>query len=198
MTQIWTGVGSRKTPKFICDLMYHYATLQKGIFRSGGAGGPDDYFERGALNCRRDIFLPRKNMFGKHGPIYTYTYTDQQWKFAKKIAQDLYPILFPTLLIEQFMTRNVFEVLGVCHSKRTVNPSDYVICWTPDGCRTIKEYTYGVTGGTGMAIMVADKFDVPVYNMKRRKTLKQVVGYLRDRGVYVDDKQYYQHLQGSL
>ena len=50
------------------------------------------------------------------------------------------------------MTRNTFQVLG----KNLVNPSKFILCWTPNG---------KITGGTGQALRIAEHFEIPIINM---------------------------------
>lgn len=59
------------------------------------------------------------------------------------------------------MARNVQQVLG----GDLKDPSNFVICWTPDGCENSVCRTQD-TGGTGLAISVASEYGVPVYNIK--------------------------------
>lgn len=60
-----------------------------------------------------------------------------------------------------------------------VAPSEQLVCWTPDGAENAMAYNIKTTGGTGIAILIADYFDVPVYNLQRPETLQEVLEYLK-------------------
>lgn len=155
-----TGVGSRETPKQICKRMSQIAKERRNvIWRSGGAKGADQAFEAGAEHS--EIYIPWMG-FNGYSSIFIEEHT-ATYKEARKIAQHLYPIVFPTRKHELFMTRNVFQVIGP--NPKKPDPSDYLVCWTPDGCTGKESYKLGRTGGTGMAILVAEEFGVPVTNL---------------------------------
>ena len=69
--------------------------------------------------------------------------------------------------------RNVFQVLGM----NVDNPTEFMVCWTPDGAETAKE-TNKKTGGTGTAIRIADGFGVPVFNLQRDDAIPRLEQYL--------------------
>lgn len=60
------------------------------------------------------------------------------------------------------MARNGYQVLG----KDFNSPSDFLICYTEDGAT--KETSRG-TGGTGQAIRIAVKNNIPVWNLKLKE-----------------------------
>ena len=43
-------------------------------------------------------------------------------------------------------------------------PTEFVVCWTPDGCESHLKRT-SKTGGTGLAISLASKLGIPIYNL---------------------------------
>lgn len=145
MPKYYTGVGSRKAPEDILRLMTDIARMlaYKGyVLRSGGADGSDRAFEEGAK--KRSIYwandaTPKAMAIAEmYHPAW-----DRMGDYAKKLHG-----------------RNAFQVLG-----RTLNvPSSFLICWTPDGCKTHEERSTR-TGGTGTAISIADKHGVPVFNL---------------------------------
>lgn len=80
------------------------------------------------------------------------------WDYMSEFAQGLH-------------TRNVFQVLGV----RLTRPSEFLLCWTPDGA----ENTTGKhTGGTGTAIRIANRFGVPVFNLKNEDCIERLKSFL--------------------
>jgi hypothetical protein len=52
------------------------------------------------------------------------------------------------------------QVLG----EDLMHPSEFVVCWTPDGCERHEDRGL-VTGGTGTAISVASQMGIPVFNV---------------------------------
>jgi len=72
--------------------------------------------------------------------------------------------------------RNVYQVIGM--EINNPHPSEFLICWTPDGCVS-RETRSRETGGTGTAIAVAQTYGVPVLNLQRLDHLKKVVGMIK-------------------
>lgn len=185
----YTAVGSRETPCDVLDLMTRLAQKLAEIGfigRSGGAPGADSAFEAG-MGDRKQIFLPWKGFspFGQH------QYDPTLWHRAEEIAAD--PKVYPGFrriqeqardlearglnampgprgrslnslrAILKLQTRNVFQVLG----PQLDTPSEFTLCWTPDGALSFDDYKPGVTGGTGTAINLSAKLIVPVWNLQR-------------------------------
>jgi hypothetical protein len=59
------------------------------------------------------------------------------------------------------MIRNYFQIFGHEGAER----SSFVICWTPDGANGTTILTSHESGGTGQAIRIASKYNIPVYNL---------------------------------
>lgn len=114
--------------------------------RSGGAIGSDTAFEEGSDegNGVKEIFLPWKSFNDRISNFSMPTHS------AKIIANDLFPWIKKTKpSIQLLISRNVHQILGYdCKS-----PSSFVIC-----------YTTG-SGGTMYAIKLAEKYNIPVYNL---------------------------------
>jgi hypothetical protein len=72
--------------------------------------------------------------------------------------------------------RNVHQVLG--EDLRT--PSEFVVCWTPDGCETEAERSKE-TGGTATAIVIAYRHNIPVYNMAKFGSCSRLLSRLLSR-----------------
>lgn len=143
----YTGVGSRKTPQEILQQMTAIAfdlALKGYALRSGGAVGADKAFEKGA-NLKEIYYAKDATKEAEEIAAYFHPVWDRLSLFAKKLH-----------------ARNAFQVLG----RDLKTPSDFLICWTPDGATTHKERSRA-TGGTGTAISIADYFGVKVYNLKR-------------------------------
>lgn len=159
MTGFYCGIGSRSTPTDVLELMTRIArrlAAEGWILRSGGAPGADTAFEAGAGTAKQ-IFLPWQGFNGR---------TSRQFSagpLGLALAERYHP-RFATLSrgSQLLMARNGYQVLGA----HLNHPSDFVVCWTPDGCTHKKNRTRR-TGGTGQAIAIASDHDVPVYNLAR-------------------------------
>jgi len=159
---IYAGVGSRKTPENILTIMIEIGRrmAEKGnILRSGGAYEADTAFELGCVRAK-----------GKKEIFYA-----NDWSYdAMNIASSLHPNWKAcTFYAKQLHAKNAFQILG----RDLKTPCDYMICWTPDGCKTHKERSIR-TGGTGTAISIADKYGVKVYNLKRPDDLIFIQGVI--------------------
>lgn len=182
----YTGIGSRKTPTEIQKLMKRFAGLQCKTLRSGGADGADMAFQQGCeqalgektFKCPRpEIYLPWSS-FNKGKSVTTpgiHEYTEDELKFADYVLYRAFPVLNVRQIVRSLFRRDVFQVTGKAHTVEDTKCSEFVLCWTPDGCTTPRTYTQGVTGGTGIAICVAFEFDVPVFNLQRQRDLDKVV-----------------------
>jgi hypothetical protein len=149
---IYAGIGSRKTPVDVLELMHNLGkNLGKAgaMLRSGGAKGADKAFELGCISVdgEKEIFLPYKGFNGSDSPFYTVT------PEARRIAKQFHPN-WPGLgdVGRDFMGRNAYQVLGY----KLDTPAHLIICWTPGG---------KITGGTGQALRMAQHFNIPVVNL---------------------------------
>jgi hypothetical protein len=80
--------------------------------------------------------------------------------------------------VRRLMTRNLYQVAG----KTLDVPSEFVVCWTPDGCTT-KKSRNRYTGGTGQAIAYADIVSAPVFNLKNKNDFERLMKYIETIGV---------------
>lgn len=157
----YTGVGSRRTPDEELERMRRlgYALARAGyVLRSGGAPGADGAFERGAKDGggETEIYVPWPGFNDHQGGMVRRTLE------AEAIGSSVHPAwnrLSPAA--RKCHTRNVHQVLGF--DLRT--PSLFVVCWTPDGCAGAATRT-AMTGGTATAIVVAERYAVPVINLQ--------------------------------
>lgn len=134
----YAGIGARKTPDTVLDQMAGIAEwlrFKNYTLRSGGASGADTAFEMSAglhqeIYLARDVTPESLEVAAEFHPAW-----DRCTDYAKKL-----------------MARNSFQILG----RHLDNPSDFVVCWTPDG---------KASGGTGQAIRIANHYGIPVYNL---------------------------------
>lgn len=176
----YTGIGSRKTPQDILEMMMSLARVldsQGWTLRSGGADGADDYFQKGTSDYS-NIFLPWKNFNNHQGVVIT----------DKSIIADAMYLIQQHNLHEQWESminnpkqagalkmhiRNVFQVLG----EDLKTPSKMLVCWTPDGALGHNDSSK-ITGGTRTAIRLADTYGVPVFNVKRPEHRKRIEDFI--------------------
>lgn len=177
----YSGIGSRKTPREIRELMTEIAEKlaeRNYILRSGASPGADAAFEKGARNMggSMEIYLPFAD-FMDHSAEEEFNYIPSDMKnYSRGIKlADKYHYDYECLSQEsqKFIVRDVYQVLG-----RDLNtPSEFVIAWTADGCKNGEERTQK-TGGTGQAIAVASAYNVPVYNLKLAEDREKLMDWL--------------------
>lgn len=164
----WTGIGARITPHRILTVMSRLgvALEERGYtLRSGGADGADTACALSVVN--KDIYPPW-NGFNNHKLYHPVSET------ALEIAAKWHPVWNKLRDSEKLlMGRNVYEVLG--HTLDT--PSDFAVCWTPDGVITHAERSKR-TGGTGLAISVCEAYGVPVFNLQRPDHLARIQRFI--------------------
>lgn len=161
---IYAGIGSRKTPRDILELMVEIgrrAARAGALLRSGGAGGADQAFEQGCdeVNGRKQIFLPWNGFQGRFANgIDTISWNSYSgFELAAKFHPN-WEACSPAA--RKLHTRNCYQVLGQYLDK----PVSEVVCWTPAGRGE---------GGTGQAIRIAKHFGIPVYDLGDPKVLDQ-------------------------
>lgn len=169
----YTGIGSRKTPPNVLEQMEMLAVqlADNGYtLRSGAAPGADTAFEIGCDTAggQKEIYLPWKSFGGN--PSQLYTQRPDCFKIAGEI-HFAWAYLKPS--VHKLMARNVHQVLG----QDLHTPSDFVVCYTPDGCTSLEQYT-NKTGGTGLAIALASVMNIPIFNLQNPRDLKNLVDYV--------------------
>lgn len=161
LNKIYTGIGSRKTPPEILELMVKIGTtLAKNdwTLRSGHADGADEAFERGAraVQGKTEIYLPWEgfNQTSSFNPSFIVPSTKcPQYNEALKIAAQFHPAWNQCSHgAKSLHTRNVYQVVGLDLN----TPTDLVICWTKDGKRG---------GGTGQALRIAEYLKIPIFDL---------------------------------
>lgn len=173
-TQLYyAGIGSRSAPDTVLQdirvVGYYLATHNYGL-RSGGADGCDITFEHGCDIAKgsKQIFLPWKSFNKNNSPWFNIM------EDAHIIASQTHPTYKKlSKAARALIARNMHQILGPDLN----DPVQFVICWTPDGCEKRSQYSQR-TGGTGSAIALADKWEIPVYNLKNY-TLQQLLEKLQ-------------------
>ena len=161
MSHCIAGIGSRKTPSFICTLMIAIGAWcrENDIYvRSGHAAGADYSFEVGARE-HTIIYLPfpRFNSALHKGTKHVICWDDVELEIRQRALRSVekyHPA--PHYLKgvgRKLMARNYFQIHG---TKLESQPVNAVVCWTPSGKGG---------GGTGQAIRMADSLDIPVLDL---------------------------------
>lgn len=173
---IYTGIGARKTPAMYLKRMDLYGAnfaLAGFTLRSGAAPGADAAFEAGCdrYNGEKEIYIPWGGFNGHPTPFKGPS------RAALDIAADMYGPGWKGLkgTTKKLMARNVHQVLGI----NLDQPSDFVLCWTPDGCNDGAHRTRE-TGGTGQAIATATAYNVPVFNLAREGDDDRLIEFLEN------------------
>src|SRR5690554_3232284 len=165
----YAGIGSRKTPVDILDLMNQIASElsdDNWTLRSGGADGADSAFEAGA--SKKQIFLPWSgfNIREEEGDLVLDNL--QAWNVVSK---HFHPAPEKcTQGAQRLHGRNAFIILG----HELSEPVDMVICWTPKG---------EVTGGTGLALRIAQAAEIPVFNLYFEDQIESLIQFVENYDV---------------
>lgn len=175
MTKFYTGIGSRRTPAPMLQTMRQLAVRLADagyVLRSGAAPGADTAFEQGCdeADGAKEIYIPWK-WFSNNPSELFYQHPDS-FKVAGEI-HFAWSYLKPA--VRKLMARNVHQVLG----QDLLTPSDFVICYTPDGCTSFEQYSKN-TGGTGLAISVASINNIPVFNLHDPLAIPRLVEFLSE------------------
>ena len=164
----YAGIGSRETPKDVCNKMTEIASLlekQDFVLRSGGAQGADHAFEIGISDpLMMDIYLPYINFNNKSGSKYIFisTFDHSNYKAAYESLK-YHPRGFNMSHgTKVMMIRNYFQACGLVNQSN----SSFVICWTPKGANGYTIKTTYEDGGSGQCIRIAAANNIPVYNLK--------------------------------
>lgn len=157
---IYTGVGSRETPKFCGDIMFDLAAKLASmgyILRSGGATGADTFFENGcdSMSGKKEIYIPW-NGFNTRFSNQESVYCSESFEEAEKIASTIHPAWNRLSFgAKKLHARNVYQVLGLSIS----NSSDFLVCYA----KTDSNLT--PIGGTRTAWVLAQESKIPCYNL---------------------------------
>lgn len=165
----YAGIGSRETPQAQLTVMAKLAWSlgRRGfILRSGAADGADSAFECGADQglFLKEIWLPWSGFNGHQGggqlpseAHYALAETiHPAWSRLSRGPRSLH-------------ARNTGQILGV----DLKTPVSFVVCYTKDGAQSEQEIT-AKTGGTGTALRLAARHDIPIFNLRRPDALDRL------------------------
>lgn len=150
----YAGVGSRKTPEDILEIMKIFAMRMAKkwwVLRSGGAVGADQAFETGC-----DMGFGKKEIFR--------AYDAPEWAYieaVEHIPENRPPFNLWKPFTRGLIARNMMQILG----PKGDDPVKFMICWTP---ADIKD-----GGGTGYAVRCAASRKIPIYNLHDESILNK-------------------------
>ena len=147
----YAGIGARATPATVlADMTVIAGWLARTGWHlsSGGADGADSAFTAGASAEQRTVWLPWRGYNGHRGPDCRVL-SAAAMTACLEIAAPLHPAWEPA--VRKLHARNA-AVLGLTLDR----PVDTVVCWSERGA---------ATGGTGMAIRIAETRGIPVLNL---------------------------------
>ena len=154
-TLTYAGIGARAT---LADVLANMTVMAGWLARtgwqlsSGGADGADGAFAAGAPAVQRTIWLPWRGYNGHRGPDCRVLSSAALSK-CMEIAAPLHPAWDRcSPAVQKLHARNAAILL----SDTLDRPVDACVAWTADG---------RVTGGTGMAIRIAEANGIPVFNL---------------------------------
>jgi len=168
----FTGIGSRILPtdKTKLQLLVNIANRLNMLgftSRTGDAPGTDMLFKKHS-NGLVESYLPWKNFNDSPSAFYTqppmaYTLAASNHKWWDTLKDS----------VKKLMARNSLQVLG----SELNEESDFVVVYTLDGCN---HYTNrkDTTGGSGLAISLASKLGIPVYNITNESDCKKILNML--------------------
>ena len=154
-TLVYAGIGARATPAGVLSEMTVIAgwLARTGWnLSTGGAEGADTAFAEGTPAGQRTIWLPWRGYSGHRGPDCRVL-SSAEVSACMEIAAPLHPAWNRcSPAVRKLHARNAAVLLGDTLDR----PVDAVVCWSHGGA---------ATGGTGMAIRIAEARGIPVFNL---------------------------------
>lgn len=166
--KFYTGIGHRDTPLKVKSYIKQIAkrlSLVEYTLRSGGADGADSFFEEGVIGKRKEIYLPWKRFNNNYSPLYdigekAYNKVEQyfnEWSLSKTEFKDIKDGA------KKLFIRNYYQLVGYDDIK-----SDFVIYYAD------QDNSGKPMGGTGFAVYMANKLNIPSYNIKTESGIHEV------------------------
>ncbi|WP_205617365.1 A1S_2505 family phage non-structural protein [Pelomicrobium methylotrophicum] len=165
----YAGGGARHAPLPVLRRMTRIAQRLEArgyVLRTGGGNDTDSAFEAGC--AKKEVFLPWPGFNGRTSAF------DSVSEEALAVASAAHPA-FRRLTAEARLLagRESHRILGA--DLRT--PADFLVCWTPDGAQSEAEIGRE-TGEAALAIALADRWAVPVFNLARADALERLAALL--------------------
>lgn len=162
-------VGNKEFPT---DLIPKLTSIVKKLdslgytARTGSMNGLDVCVEE--LTTNVELQLPWKNFNNKESKN-TYS-SPEILAIAKSLQPGFDELALP---IKGFLAKNVRVLLGGKGISRAI----FLLCHSEDGADSARQVT-SRTASVGHAIKVADKFNIPVFNLKNDNVEEQLMSYL--------------------
>ena len=154
-TLTYAGIGARGTAAAVLPdmtVMAGWLARTGWHLASGGADGADSAFAAGAPAGQRTIWLPWRGYNGHREPDCRVL-SPPAFPACMETAAPLHPARDRcSPAVRKLHARNVAILLGQSCDR----PVDAVVCWTAGGLDS---------GGTGMAIRIAETHGIPVLNL---------------------------------
>lgn len=171
--KVYTGIGSRETPRHITDTMMAVAdrlAADGWTLRSGNAKGADQAFERGHLVALSgspiEVYLPWPSFEADWLKGWTIEPMGEPTTAAEVEARRFHPAWSKLSDgAKKLHARNVHQILGPDVSSPIL--SKFVICWTKGGKGE---------GGTGQALRIARHYNVPIFDLAIEEDYHRVTG----------------------
>ena len=150
----YAGIGSRKTPLEIQDIMCALGeelATRNFVLRSGHAVGADQAFERGckAQNGQYECWHPKDDLI-LH-PWAIERAKEACWEFPYEQMKSY---------TQKLITRNMYQIFG--DDKNYLTPVDFVVYW----CEGDPLQKGRKAGGTRYAVRTAHAANIPTYNLR--------------------------------
>lgn len=178
---IVTVVGSRKAPEDVCKFMAEQSLYMrsKGVLvRTGDAFHGVDNAVRFPLKYTRDVSADEVVLSKGTDNLEVYTANDAVDDARAKEMAKRYHKKWETLsdIAKLLHARNCYQIAGLLLD----NPSNCVLCWTPDGANTHAKRVRQ-TGGTGTAISIASMvYRIPVFNVRNGKDVRAYYRFIHN------------------
>jgi hypothetical protein len=199
----YTGVGGRDAPVLYLVVLALFAREMKKryILRSGEASGCDYAFSYGS-DGEGELYLPWKGFRKSSSSYFLDNMNPDLVSQAVELLQeeDMAPWLFTKVAkvingeqvldfkvsepVRKLHTRNVFQVLGA--NLNVDDKSSVLVCYTRDGAISHADCTSN-TGGTATAIKVADRYQVPIYNIQRQEHFDHIMRIVSKNNQFYND-----------
>lgn len=178
MIKMYAGIGARKTPEDILQIMRSTGRLlayDGYCCNTGAAKGADQMFAIGAASGQGQVqlMLPWASyekdwVNGLGGPTY---YPD-----ILIINNILNADAFISVNNFHPAPENLSDAVKKLHARNhmIIKGVEFIACWTPGG---------EVVGGTGQALRIAASMGIPVYNLGIPKTLEAFKQKIAERAL---------------
>tara|TARA_R110000868_G_scaffold127813_1_gene335659 strand:- start:55 stop:582 length:528 start_codon:yes stop_codon:yes gene_type:complete len=168
----YAGIGSRQATDEVLENILEIGQefADRGyILRSGGASGCDSFFEIGCNlgGGEKEIFLPWKNF--NNNKSFRFEVGEDALAMGEKFHPRWDKLSEKAKLL---ISRNSYQILG----EELDDPVNFVVCWTPDGEES---------GGTGQGLRIAEYYKIPVFNLGKGLTPKELYDMLEQLIMFV-------------